>query len=59
MSSDEDSSPTVINSIIWDNADSTGTGTQESQIFYFQAPPVVRHSCVQGDRPGGAARTRR
>jgi len=50
---DDDCVLTLINSVVWDNADSTGKGTQDSQIYYLQVPPVVRYSCVQGwNTPG-------
>ena len=46
----DNSSPTLINSILWGNSDSYGT-SESAQIYTESGEPNVSFSCVQDDNP--------
>jgi predicted outer membrane repeat protein len=48
------SDATIQNSILWNNQDSSGTGTANSSLVNVTSTPVIRYSLVQGCNPGGA-----
>ena len=50
----EDSSPDVRNSILWNNQDSSGPGTISATIYNKNATITLTHSLVQGSLPGGS-----
>ncbi|MCP4165096.1 MAG: right-handed parallel beta-helix repeat-containing protein [Chloroflexi bacterium] len=47
------SNPTLQNSIIWNNKDSSGTGTAAASIYNNDSTPDIHHSLIQGC--GGSA----
>jgi predicted outer membrane repeat protein len=51
---ESDSNATIQNSILWNNQDSSGTGTATSSLVNNPSTPVIRYSLVQGCNPGGA-----
>jgi len=51
---DGNSIPVVRNSILWNNKDSSGTGTISATIYNKNASTTLIHSLVQGSLPGGS-----
>ena len=46
--------PVIRNTIIWQNRDSTGTGSPTASIGNFSANPQISFSLIQGCNPDGA-----